>query len=366
MKLLSVLVLGTQIFHCLSAVAQGQQPSYRALSCNALRVVAAADLAVEQMNAERSGGYKYILNKIENAQEKRGKGGSSSLFLEFEVLETRCHSLNPKPASECQIRSGREANSGDCKVKLQMNSTRKDHVQSYRCLISPDSDDMILRRCPGCPYRIPLNNTDATHSVMIALQKYNRKSNRTNYFALHEITKASSQIVAGKNVFVEFAIQETACSKASQRPDCQAGLGALKSTHTGLCTASVYMPIFGKEKIEVNCELYEPQVVANTRKSVNKGGIKRGRTKEKGRVSRSRRQSPSHKGQPHVKKQPRGRAATTRRIESSEEVQGSFGFVIGTGGTNGNSQSQTFPILPPPRTACPGRARYTRPGFQPI
>ncbi|XP_067850717.1 fetuin-B-like isoform X2 [Heptranchias perlo] len=344
MKLLIVLAVSTQFL----------QPSlaapYRALSCNVSRVVNAAELAVEHINANQPRGYKYELNKIENAQEDRGQG-ASSVYLEFEVLETRCHSLNPKPVTECKIRSGPEAISGDCKAQLQINpTTRRNQVQKYHCLISPDSDDMVLSRCPGCPHRIPLNHSDVSQSVMAALQKYNKNSNGTNYFAVHEITRASSQVVAGKKVFVEFAIRETACTKASKLPNCPMDRGEFASGHKGFCTASVYKPISGQEKVEVNCELYGPKVVASSAKNVAATVIKQRHDKKKGHGQRNKRHF--SRQQQHGKKQQNPQSGTPKRIESSEEVQGALGFVISTG------NRADFPMLPAPRNMCPGRARH--------
>ncbi|XP_067898534.1 fetuin-B-like isoform X2 [Heterodontus francisci] len=344
MKLLIVLVVSIQFFQPSLAA------SYRALSCNVLRIVDAAELAVEHINADQLGGYKYVLNKIENAQEDRGQG-VSSVYLELEVLETRCHSLNPKPAAECEIRSGPEAISGDCKVQLQINpKTRRNQVHKYRCLISPDSDDMVLSRCPSCPHRLPLNHSDVNQSVMTALQKYNRNSSRTNYFAVQKITKASSQVVAGKKIFVEFTIQETACTKASKLHNCLRDRGEFASGSKGFCTASVYKPNSGKEKVEVNCELYRPKVGLNSAKIVGESAVKQRHGKRKGQGRRNKRQSNAE--QQYSNKQLNTHNGTPKRIESSEEMQGALGFVISTGsGTN-------FPILPAPRNTCPGRARH--------
>uniref|UniRef100_UPI00398E35A0 alpha-2-HS-glycoprotein-like n=1 Tax=Pristiophorus japonicus TaxID=55135 RepID=UPI00398E35A0 len=345
MKLLVVLVVSTQLFQpSLAAV-------YRALSCKVPRVVNAADWAVEHINADQPGGYKYVLNKIENAQEESGKQGVTSVNLEFEVFETRCHSLNPKPVAECSIRSGPEAISGDCKVQLQINPTTQHYqVQKYQCLISPDSDDMVLNRCPRCPHRIPLNHSDVSQAARTVLQKYNRNSSRTNYFAVQKITKASSQVGAGKKVFVEFVIRETACTKASKLPNCPMDRGEFASGSKGFCTGSVYKPISGQEKVEVNCEHYSPKVVGSHARKVGARIVKQRHHTKKGQGQRSKRQVNHHRQ--HGKKRLNAHGGTPKRIESSEEVQGALGFVISSG------SGANFPILPAPRNTCPGRARH--------
>ncbi|XP_043558399.1 fetuin-B-like isoform X1 [Chiloscyllium plagiosum] len=345
MRLFITLLISTQLFQVSFAA------SYRAISCNEARVVKAADLAVEHINADQPAGYKYTLNKIENAQEVRGKQGVSSAYLEFEVLETRCHSLNPKPVAECEVRSGPEAISGDCKVQLQINpTTRLVRIHKYRCLISPDSDDMVLSRCPSCPHRIPFNHSDVNPAVMMALQKYNRNNSTTNYFSVQQITRAASQVLAGKKVFVEFTIQETVCTKATKLQDCPRSREESATGNKGFCTASVYKPISGKEKVEVNCELYRPKVAVSSAKVVGAGPIKQRNSKRKGQ--RNKRQSSPE--QQHRIKQLKPRSGTPRRIESSEEVQGALGFVIGSG------REITFPTLPAPQNTCPGRARHFR------
>ncbi|XP_043558400.1 fetuin-B-like isoform X2 [Chiloscyllium plagiosum] len=316
MRLFITLLISTQLFQVSFAA------SYRAISCNEARVVKAADLAVEHINADQPAGYKYTLNKIENAQEVRGKQGVSSAYLEFEVLETRCHSLNPKPVAECEVRSGPEAISGDCKVQLQINpTTRLVRIHKYRCLISPDSDDMVLSRCPSCPHRIPFNHSDVNPAVMMALQKYNRNNSTTNYFSVQQITRAASQVLAGKKVFVEFTIQETVCTKATKLQDCPR---SREESATGVAVSSA--------------------------KVVGAGPIKQRNSKRKGQ--RNKRQSSPE--QQHRIKQLKPRSGTPRRIESSEEVQGALGFVIGSG------REITFPTLPAPQNTCPGRARHFR------
>ncbi|XP_072897446.1 alpha-2-HS-glycoprotein-like [Hemitrygon akajei] len=340
MKLLMVLMVSIQLFQPSPAA------SYRALSCNEQRVVKAAELAVEHINADQPGEYKYVLNKIENAQEDRSKQATPSVYLEFEILETRCHSLNPKPVAQCEVRSGPEAISGDCKVQLQMNKTTGCmKVDRYWCLISPDSDDMVLRPCRDCPHRIALNHSDASYTVTAALHKYNQNSSKPNYFAVQKITRASSQKVAGKKVFVEFVIQETKCPKTSSLPNCT---GKFASRNKGFCAASVYKPITGQEKVEVKCEHYRPKVISSTKNKP--ANCIQQRLRHKGQGKRNKRHTIQKKQLGSKKAKLRG--GTPKRIESSEEVRGALGFEIGTGSRN------NFPRLPAPRNICPGRARY--------
>ncbi|XP_032887950.1 fetuin-B-like [Amblyraja radiata] len=340
MKLLLVLVVGSQFFHSSHAT------SFKALSCSEQRVVKAAELAVDHINADQPEGYKYVLNKVENAQEDREKQGIPFVYIEFEILETRCHSLNPKPVGECEVPSGPEAISGDCKMQLQMSRTsRCIEVQRYWCLISPDSDDMVLSRCPSCPHRIALNHTDASHAVAAALKKYNRHSNRTNYFAVKKITKASSQMLAGKKIFVEFVIQGTACAKTSPLPNCPVNEGTFASRTKAFCTATVEKPIPGREKVEVNCDFYRPKVAVSSVRNKVASCIR-----QRGQGRRNKRQSILKKKPGHKQASPK--SGTRRRTESSEEVQGALGFTIGTGSRN------DYPQLPGPRRICPGRARY--------
>ncbi|XP_069753334.1 fetuin-B-like [Narcine bancroftii] len=347
MKPLLVLVVSTQLFQPLLAA------SFRGLSCSEQGIVKAAELAVEHINANQPGGYKYVLNKIENAQENRGKRGTSPVYFEFEILETRCLALNPKPVAQCEVRSGPEAISGDCKMKLKMNSTTQCiEVHKYWCLISPDSDDMVLSRCPGCPHRMALNHSDASYAAAVGLQKYNQNNNRTNNYAVQEITRASYQMLTGKKIFVEFVIQE-----ASNCQNCPVNEGKFASANKGFCTASVYKPIFGQEKIKVNCEFYRPKVVGSSAKNKATRCVQR-RLGLKAQRKRNKRLS-------NYKKKPGNKRAnlhngTPRRTESSEEVQGALGFVIGTGSRNG------FPRLPAPRNTCPGRARHFGGTNQPI
>ncbi|XP_072110629.1 fetuin-B-like [Mobula birostris] len=343
MKLLLVLVVSTQLFQPSPAA------SFRALACNEQWVVKAADLAVEHINADQPGEYKYVLNKIENAQEDRRKQATPSVYFEFEILETKCHLLNPKPVAQCEVRSGPEAISGDCKIQLQMNKTTGCiKVDRYWCLISPDSDDMVLRPCRDCPHRIALNHSDASSAVTAALHKYNQNSSKPNYFVVQKITRASSQKLAGKKVFVEFVIQETTCPKTSSLLNCTANKGKFAFRNKGFCTASVYKPITGQEEVEVKCEHYRPKVISSTKNKA--ANCIQQRLRHKGQGKRNKRHAIQKKQLGN--KRAKLRDGTPKRIESSEEVRGALGFEIGTG------SRRNFLRLPAPRNICPGRARY--------
>lgn len=53
--------------------------------------------------------------------------------------------------------------------------------------------------CPDCPTADKLDEPIVKETVNLSLQRFNKESNHVNYFALENITRASSQVKKQKS-----------------------------------------------------------------------------------------------------------------------------------------------------------------------
>uniref|UniRef100_A0A8C7E9P0 Alpha-2-HS-glycoprotein-like n=1 Tax=Nothoprocta perdicaria TaxID=30464 RepID=A0A8C7E9P0_NOTPE len=193
MKVLVALILLAQLpIHQAVPAAPPPPP----LGCDDPEAEAAAALAVNYINDHSHHGYKFALNRIENVRVLPQVSGELVLFLELDLLETKCHILNPIPLENCTVRSFEEhAVEGDCDVKLQ-NLDGKLSVVASKCHSHADSAEDVIRVCPDCPLLETLNNTEVLTGVAAALNEHNGKTAGA-YLKLLEIGRARIQVLAG-------------------------------------------------------------------------------------------------------------------------------------------------------------------------
>uniref|UniRef100_A0A670ZPK7 Cystatin domain-containing protein n=1 Tax=Pseudonaja textilis TaxID=8673 RepID=A0A670ZPK7_PSETE len=101
MILLISFLIGIQI---LDALATSPPRQFLYAPCNSSNVKDAAEAAINELNAHRSEGYVFRVQRIFNAQEIREEG-NTLFYLVLDVLETECHVLSRKSWKECNIRS---------------------------------------------------------------------------------------------------------------------------------------------------------------------------------------------------------------------------------------------------------------------
>ncbi|KAI5101698.1 hypothetical protein C0J45_8901 [Silurus meridionalis] len=161
-------------------------------------IVNAAEAALDQINAARTEGYIFSLNRV------------------YDVLQVA------KVFGKC-----------DVSLFIQTNST----LHNFSCTIQQVPAAAIVDLCPDCPTTESLNDPIVAETVRLSLEKFNKESTLRNYFILLNITAAKMQWVVGPSYFVEFTIQETDCAKMLPDVDwtqCQPKNG----THKGFCTGS--------------------------------------------------------------------------------------------------------------------------------
>ncbi|XP_043558401.1 alpha-2-HS-glycoprotein-like [Chiloscyllium plagiosum] len=335
--------------------------NYVAVPCNGQGVLALAELTVDHINKQRTHGYKFSLDRIENVQELKEANGTSTYFLDIDLRETKCYVLNPKALNDCEIRSFKETKvEGDCKVLIETKPGVPGHVKGYKCEISPDSAHDVTEKCPDCAHLILINSTAAQHAAEVSLNKFNQESNNQHKFVLHEITRASSKGL-GTPVLVEYVIRETPCRKDSEI----CPLIAIVNPTYGFCVSTVTPANSTQETIVETCELFHTkatEAVATVAEPEGKGDAAPVVKKEGGSEAPGT-GTDADDGVEHVSPVPNNATASIvveksdsipkrkRSIqdssESSEEVLSSTG-----------AQIIHFPDLPEDPTTCPTKHKY--------
>ncbi|XP_070801661.1 fetuin-B [Pituophis catenifer annectens] len=256
MSLLISFLIGIQMLHL---VAASSPFPFLYPSCNSLVVKAAAEVALDKLNADRSEGYILALQRIYDAREIPQRNGGSLFYLTLDVLETECYVLTGKQWKECKIRDMHETIYGQCKVIIHFNrNSDHSHLYSYHCDLRPLCSSVILDLCPDCP--MPGNLTDAKYqqTTLETLAKFNAENEHNHYFVLVKVTKASSQWVIGLSYFVEYLIQETSCHKSPPVSDItRCPLLPVETAERGLCKGSVMISEVDKNKfVTVKCEFF--------------------------------------------------------------------------------------------------------------
>ncbi|NXH89332.1 FETUA protein, partial [Edolisoma coerulescens] len=230
------------------------------LGCDDPESVAAAEAAVNYINGHSDHGYKFALNRIKDIRVVPQGPNNAIIFLELDLLETKCAILSPTPLANCTVRSFAEhAVEGDCDVKLQ----KVDGIISVlasKCHSHADSSEDVHKVCPDCPLLASLNNTEVLEVVSAALNYYNRKT-IDSYLRLLEIGRAKIQYHPVHAVFAEFAVGATNCSAEQAK----ANVGACQllpedQSNFGFCTA--VMVKHPSQDLQVDCQLYGHQVPA--------------------------------------------------------------------------------------------------------
>ncbi|TKS75168.1 Fetuin-B Precursor [Collichthys lucidus] len=221
---------------CLALLQQEGRAGPDPPGCDSPDVVKVAEEALGQINQDRTNGYILSLNRVKNWKQ-------------------------------CEIKDiGDVPVYGECNVSVNANPEAK--LQSYLCTIRQVPVDAVLNTCPDCPTPDDLDEPMVKETAKLSLQRFNKESNHVNYFALGNITGASSQWVVGPSYFVEFTIVETVCSKRTDpsqlnncRPmDCQFAHKGLclgtHMTHEDKMEEKTHPDV--KKIVDLKCEIYEP------------------------------------------------------------------------------------------------------------
>ncbi|NXL92080.1 FETUA protein, partial [Alectura lathami] len=256
MKALVALILLVQLPMHRAAPAAPPPP----LGCDDPEAEAAAEFAVSYINGHSHHGYKFALNRIEQIRVLPQGADNEILFLELDLLETRCPILSPTPLVNCTVRSFTEhAVEGDCDVKLQKLNGQLS-VLASQCHSHADSSEDVRQLCPDCPLLASLNNTEVLAAVTAALNDHNSKTPDA-YLRLLEIGRATIQHHPAHVVSVEFAVAATDCTAEEAKDNLEAcQLLPEDQSNFGFCTATVVTR--PSQDLQVDCQLYGHQVPA--------------------------------------------------------------------------------------------------------
>ncbi|XP_051556626.1 alpha-2-HS-glycoprotein-like isoform X7 [Myxocyprinus asiaticus] len=201
----TVAVLGLLVMR---AWAQDKVPLIGPPPCESKHANETALVALNFLNAQHTHGYKYALKHIEKMNILFRKDEPNSYLLELDLVETKCHVLDPTPVSQCPFRPKPFAVvEADCDFVVS-DTAQGLSVVAFKCKTKTAQDG-----CVGCPMLIHLNDTDGLRLVEASLHDFNTRHNLNTKFALLEIGRLESQVVGGGNRYIaEYAIIGTNCT----------------------------------------------------------------------------------------------------------------------------------------------------------
>uniref|UniRef100_A0A669PY08 Fetuin B n=1 Tax=Phasianus colchicus TaxID=9054 RepID=A0A669PY08_PHACC len=222
MLLLMSVLFGTQALCSWAATPPARELPGVLLSptCHDAAVEEAADLALRQINADRTEGYILSLYRILSVREHPQEITGSVFYLILDVVDTECHVLSKQLWKKCTVRPAHTSVYGQCKAIIYINQPRKiAHLNTYECNLQPVPPGYIWEVCPDCPLDGCPTEPKYLETAVKSLAKFNEESEQTHYFSVLNVTRASMQWVIGPAHFVEFVIQETSCLKGEPVAD---------------------------------------------------------------------------------------------------------------------------------------------------
>ncbi|XP_039904434.1 alpha-2-HS-glycoprotein 1 isoform X7 [Simochromis diagramma] len=213
MRTLRVLtLLSAAVLLC--SAAPGLEP----LTCSEGNGPAAADKAVHHINEHHNHGYKFRLHEVQGNSVEQVDGGCN-VKLQLDLRETKCHTINPKPFEDCEIRGmGARAVKANCTVLMTIKDGDAS-VTKYECDTRQEKTNLeMVRICPDCPVLLPLNNSEGLKSVREATAEFNKNTSNQHYYILKEVGRISTGYIMGlgMNYYPEFALVETHCPMGSR------------------------------------------------------------------------------------------------------------------------------------------------------
>ncbi|NWH63365.1 HRG protein, partial [Geococcyx californianus] len=148
-----------------------------------------AGVALDLVNKHRRDGYVFGLFRVADAHEL-STGNSTILYLTLDVLETECSVLSRRHWESCDYSDTYIMDFGQCKIITYTSQLqKKPQLYGYNCTLSPVPPDLL--ECKDCLVRIEVLEVGEQHKSIAAkaLDKFNSKSNHTNYFNVDNVKK---------------------------------------------------------------------------------------------------------------------------------------------------------------------------------
>ncbi|XP_030582926.1 alpha-2-HS-glycoprotein 1 isoform X2 [Archocentrus centrarchus] len=248
MRTLHVLtLLLSAVLFCSAAPALGP------VTCSEGKGSVTAHVAVHHINEQHDHGYKFRLHEVQGNKVEQVDGGCN-VELKLELRETRCHTINPKPFEDCEIREEHErAVMANCTVLMTVKDGDA-KVTKYQCVTKQVT---MTARCPDCPILIPLNNSEGLQSIREAVNEFNKNTSNQHYYVLKEVGRISSGYVmtTGMNYYAEFVLVETHCPMGSRIiPEACIPLCPDRARHASCSSSSSDQ----NGLLSVECDFYPP------------------------------------------------------------------------------------------------------------
>ncbi|XP_010870818.1 fetuin-B [Esox lucius] len=244
-------------------------------SCKDAVALGAAGQALGKINKDRREGYVFALHRLSNVHQMNHGETGVVFYLTMDVLETKCHVLSRKNEKDCEVRPTTNTPVyGQCKAAIYMNRVhRVVRLYKYNCVVRPASAAKVWKVCPDCPSAMSKDNEKILKAATLSMAKFNKESNLANYFAILNITRATSSMGMATFYNAEFTIQETTCANStnlSEAPKCP--LMDCEFAHKGHCRGSNSFSHTGEEFVQVDCDIFENENSEKEKKAHQLGG----------------------------------------------------------------------------------------------
>ncbi|KAM7012343.1 uncharacterized protein LKV04_022858 [Tautogolabrus adspersus] len=235
-------------------------------SCEDAQAKFAAELALTKINQDRQEGYILSLHRLSNVHMKTHAETGVVFYLTMDVVETNCSVLSRKDWKTCEARPTHDTPVyGQCKVAIYTNRPhRVVRLYKYDCAIRQVPSARVSEICPDCPTPVAMDAAQVQKAVTLSLEKFNKESGMNKRFALLKISRATSGMAMAMYYNVEYAIQETTCTKSAAADNCP--LLTCEFAHKGFCKASLFYSPTGDADTSVECEIYEPEAADREKK----------------------------------------------------------------------------------------------------
>uniref|UniRef100_A0A3Q0SYF4 Cystatin domain-containing protein n=1 Tax=Amphilophus citrinellus TaxID=61819 RepID=A0A3Q0SYF4_AMPCI len=161
-------------------------PALGPVTCSEGKGSVTAHVALHHINEQHDHGYKFRLHEVQGNKVD----GGCNVELQLELRETKCHTINPKPFEDCEIREEHErAVMANCTVLMTVKDGDA-NITKYQC----DTKQGRLSLCPDCPILIPLNNSEGLRSIREAVNEFNKNTSNQRYYILKEVGRILSGV----------------------------------------------------------------------------------------------------------------------------------------------------------------------------
>ncbi|XP_068446225.1 fetuin-B-like [Clinocottus analis] len=222
-------------------------------SCEDASAMAAAGLALSEINLDRTEGYVFALHRLSNVHTAQHGENGMVFYLTLDVEETNCSVHSKKDWKACQTRPPSTPVYGQCKTAIYISKVhRVVRLYKYNCIVRPVPAARVIRMCPDCMFLTSTDNPKVQEIVALSLEKFNREGGFSKPFTLLNVNRASNSAWFSRWDFrVEYTIQETTCLGTGPCPLLGCGF-----SRKGFCQAHLSSR---DTDTSVDCEIYEPE-----------------------------------------------------------------------------------------------------------